>query len=533
VAHAGIREDMQGRGSQAVREFALFGETTGETDEFGLPVRYNWATEYRGRAAVVYGHTPVPSAEWLNGTINIDTGCVFGGALTALRYPERELVSVPAAREYAAPIRPLVPAESALTAQQQHDDMLEIAPVLGRLHIDTRLMRIVIVPAESAVTALEVISRFACNPKWLIYLPPTMSPVESHKGEASLLEHPEEAFRYFQSEGAGQVICEEKHMGSRAVAIVCRDEDVARTRFGVTGEGLGVIYTRTGRRFFDDAATEQAVLTRLRDAVSRAGLWDRFNTGWLCLDCELMPWSAKAQGLLKEQYAAVGSAATSSMADTLRVLRQTQRVDVEVLLSAYTARSAQVDRFVEAWRRYCWPVVTLEDYKLAPFHLLASEGATHTDKNHRWHMDMLGTLCDADPAILRRTRTIEVDLSDSESRAAGAAWWFALTGAGGEGMVVKPLDYITRGPKGLVQPGVKVRGSEYLRIIYGPEYDAPAHLPRLRARSVHSKRRLALREFSLGIESLERFARREPLARVHECVFGVLALESEPMDPRL
>ena len=111
VAHAGMKEEMQGRGSGKVRDFALYGETTGETDEFGLPVRYNWAAEYRGQAMVVYGHTPVPEPEWLNRTVNIDTGCVFGGKLTALRYPEKEFVSVPAARTYCEPARPFLPAE--------------------------------------------------------------------------------------------------------------------------------------------------------------------------------------------------------------------------------------------------------------------------------------------------------------------------------------------------------------------------------------------------------------------------------------
>src|SRR5262249_18337502 len=110
VAHAGMKEEMQGRGSAKVRDFALFGETTGETDEFGLPIRYNWAAEYRGRATVVYGHTPVPEPEWLNRTINIDTGCVFGGRLTALRWPEKEMISVPARQTYANPQRPFLPA---------------------------------------------------------------------------------------------------------------------------------------------------------------------------------------------------------------------------------------------------------------------------------------------------------------------------------------------------------------------------------------------------------------------------------------
>src|SRR5207247_2665940 len=134
VAHAGMKEEMQGRGSGKVRDFALYGETTGETDEFGLPVRWNWAAEYRGEAIVVYGHTPIPEPEWLNRTINIDTGCAFGRRLTALRYPEKELVSVPARAVYSEPAKPFVPdAElpEPLTSQQREAEMLDIADVLG------------------------------------------------------------------------------------------------------------------------------------------------------------------------------------------------------------------------------------------------------------------------------------------------------------------------------------------------------------------------------------------------------------------
>src|SRR5204863_4031922 len=216
VAHAGMKETMQGRGSGAVREFSLFGETTGETDEFGLPVRYNWAAEYRGAAMVVYGHTPVPDPEWLNRTINIDTGCVFGGKLTALRYPEKEFVSVPSRQTYYAPAKPFLVAEPApavpeLTAQQRHDDLLDIADVLGKRIVSTRLHRTVTIREENATAALEVISRFAANPKWLIYLPPTMSPPETSQ-RSGYLEYPEQAFAYFRHEGVPTVVCEEKHM---------------------------------------------------------------------------------------------------------------------------------------------------------------------------------------------------------------------------------------------------------------------------------------------------------------------------------
>ncbi len=537
VAHAGMKQEMQGRGSGRVREFALYGETTGETDEFGLPVRYDWAAEYRGKAYVVYGHTPVPDPEWLNRTINIDTGCVFGGKLTALRYPEMAIVSVPALRTYAEPARPFIPQSEqapALTAQQQHDDLLDMADVSGKRFITTRLQRAVTIREENATAALEAMSRFAVDPKWLIYLPPTMSPCETSH-DPGFLEHPAEAFAYYRHQGIPEVICEAKHMGSRAIVIVCRDKDVVRTRFGILEPGIGICYTRTGRRFFDDARMEDALLRRVKGALDATGFWERFETGWVCLDCELMPWSAKAQGLIQQQYAATSAAARAALRETVAVLAQAQAngVAVDDVLARAEARQVLVGQYVEAYRRYCWPVISIEDLKLAPFHLLATEGAVHSDKGHRWHLDALRAICQADDALLLATAHIAVTVTDPASEAAGIAWWTALTEGGGEGTVVKPVDFIAKGRRGLVQPAVKCRGREYLRIIYGPEYTAAENLERLRERGLAAKRSLALREFALGIEALERFVRREPLRRVHECVFGVLAMESEPVDPRL
>ncbi len=534
VAHAGMKESMQGRGSGAVREFALYGETTGETDEFGLPVRFNWAAEYRGTATVVYGHTPVPEPEWLNRTINIDTGCVFGGKLTALRYPEKELVSVSAKQTYAEPRKPfLLPEEQApaLSAQQQYDDLLDLADVTGKRIVSTRLHGNVTIREENAIAALEVMSRFAANPKWLIYLPPTMAPSETSHAPG-LLEHPAEAFAYFRHTGVPRVICEEKHMGSRAVVIVCRDEDDARKHFGVTDDGIGICYTRTGRRFFDDTELETRFLERVRVAATDAGFWDEFKTDWICLDCELMPWSAKAQELLKQQYAAVGAAARATLADQVGALEQAAKrsLDVGELLAHTTARQQMASDYVAAYRRYCWSVDSVSDLKLAPFHLLATDGRVHVDRPHDWHMHTLARLAGG---IIVATPFHVIDVTTPESQAQGVAWWEELTASGGEGMVVKPLEFIEKNRRGLIQPAVKCRGREYLRIIYGPEYTATENLQRLRARGLSTKRSLALREFALGIEALERFVRREPLRRVHEAVFGVLALESDPVDPRL
>nr|MCU0390123.1 polynucleotide kinase-phosphatase [Thermoflexibacter sp.] len=546
VAHAGLKESMQGRASGAVRAFCLYGETTGEIDEFGLPVRLNWAMEYRGKAMVVYGHTPIPRAEWLNNTMNIDTGCVFGGKLTALRYPERELIDVPAKKVYCEPVKPLISPRQLergqggeaispeITVQQLHDSYLDIADVLGKQIIPTRLHHHVIVREENSIAALEVMSRFAVNPKWLIYLPPTMSPTETSK-LPDLLEHPAESFAYFASQGVEKVVCEEKHMGSRTVVVLCKDEQTVFNRFGIENEGIGACYTRTGRSFFNDTAIEQAFLQRIKMACDKTNFWEKFQTDWVCLDCELMPWSAKAQALLQNQYAAVGTAATHALPIVNQVLQQAknQGLAVESLYEKFTEKEKMLQDYVEAYRRYCWEVNGLGDYKLAPFHILATENQVHTDKDHVWQMENIAELCEGDTQILFKTPYKIINLNSEEERNQAISWWEDLTAKGGEGMVIKPFHFIAHNSKGLIQPAVKCRGREYLRIIYGAEYTASANLERLRQRGISSKRSLALREFALGMESLELFVRREPLRKVHQCVFGVLALESEPIDPRL
>ena len=534
VAHAGMKEAYQGRSSGRVREFALFGETTGETDEFGLPVRLRWAEDYRGSATVVYGHTPVAEPEWVNDTINIDTGCVFGGALTALRWPERELVSVKAQRTYYEPAKPFLPEEDAAPAAERPAYVLDVDDVAGKRIVQTRLTRTVTVREDQAAAALEIMGRFAIDPRWLVYLPPTMAPTATSQ-RPDLLEHPEEAFAEFRSSGVPRVVCEEKHMGSRAIVVVCRDAGVARDRFGVHDGQTGAVYTRTGRPFLDGADSTEAVLGRVRAAADAAGLWDELGTGWLVLDCELLPWSAKAGELIDRQYGPVGAAGEAALGAAAAMLEGAvgRGLDVAELDASVARRRGHVDRYVAAYGRYLWPVEGVGDLRLAPFHVLASESGAHFDRDHEWHLAVCDRLREQDPDWFQPTGRRIVDVTDEASQAEAIAWWTEMTDAGGEGMVVKPHAFVARGPKGLVQPGVKCRGREYLRIIYGPEYADPGQIGRLRARGLGRKRSLALREFGLGVEGLERFARHEPLYRVHECVFAVLALESEPVDPRL
>ena len=521
VAHAGLRERFHGRASGRVRAFALYGETTGETDEFGLPVRYPWATEYRGAALVAYGHTPVPDTEWINNTICLDTGCVFGGALSALRYPEREVVAVPAERTWFEPIRPL--ASAIPEPEARPADRLDVTDVLGKRSVVTGALGRVTLPAENSAAALEVLSRFAVHPRWLVYLPPTMAPV----GE--LPEHPSQAFEAFAAAGVSEVVMQAKHMGSRAVVLVCRTTEAAARRFGATDGETGIVLSRTGRRLLADPSP---LLCALRAAGESTGLWEELNTDWLALDAELLPWTAVGTGLVAHQYEPVAAAALSDTSAVAAVLSAavSRGVPLNTELAAARSRIDDARGFEAAWRRYAG---LGEAVRLAPFCVLAGAGEVWAGKPVSWQLDILDRLVAAAPEHLVRTERVTVALHDPVARAAGAHWWQALVDAGGEGAVVKPADGLVRGPKGLVQPGLKVRGPHYLRLVYGPHYREPANLARLASRNVSRKRALALREYALGLEALHRFVTDEPLWRIQEATAAVLALESDPVDPRL
>ncbi|MDE6035408.1 MAG: polynucleotide kinase-phosphatase [Ruminococcus sp.] len=542
VSHAGIKENYIGRGSGRVREFCIYGDTTGEVDEYGLPVRRDWASEYRGRAVIVYGHTPVTAVTAVNNTYCIDTGCVFGGKLTAMRYPEKEFVSVNAYDMYCEPVRPIATEKTDDTG-----DMLIIDNFNGKMNIRTELIPSINIDENNVNSALEIMSRYSADPRWLIYLPPTMSPCETSSTE-NYLEYPTEAIEYYRKNGIKKVVCEQKHMGSRAVIVLCHTPETAIKRFGTDDGTSGIIYTRTGRRFFDNPETERELLKRLDKVLTDNNFWTDFNTEWVCLDTELMPWSAKAQGLIKTQYAPVGNAGKNSLDMAVKLLEKAcsresintevsaltsgQNTNLNSILEKYRFRRDAIEKYVTAYREYCWTVKNTDDFRIAPFHILAVEGNVFDNKTHVWHMENIKKYICTDK-IFMATPYICVDTEDEISIETAVKWWSELTASGGEGMVVKPEYYTAINGNKLLQPAVKCRGREYLRIIYGAEYLYPEHLRRLKKRSLSRKRTLALKEFSLGTESLKRFVNGEPLYKVHECAFGVLALESEPVDPRL
>jgi protein phosphatase len=462
--------------------------------------------------------------------------------LTAYRYPEREIKQVKAKQEYYASVKPF------LDKPVNKDDSLFIDDVLGQKYLNSRLRRSIKIEAENSAAALELMSRFAADPHWLIYLPPTMSPCETSK-LCNYLEYPSEAYDYYKTRGIGKVVCEQKHMGSRAVIVLCRDSETAVKRFGVADGSIGIIYTRTGRPFFENNDIEKTILIRLQNVLSATNFWDDSNSGWACIDAELMPWSAKAQKLLEEQYAPVGRAGRDSLSMATNVIKNAMNIlgdklpttepqtvpniKLDELLEKFSKRQEALTLYTDAYRRYCWDVKCIDDYRIAPFHILATEGKTWNNENHIVHIETIAKYMTGRDIIFMATDHLAVDLLDENSVAKAINWWEQYTGSGGEGMVVKPFDFIASKGGEILQPAVKCRGREYLRIIYGPEYLLSGNLERLKKRGLGKKRNLALHEFALGMEALERFTANEPLHRVHECVFGILALESEPVDPRL
>ncbi len=440
VAHAGLKEEMIGRGSPAVRDFALFGETTGETDEFGLPVRLDWAANYRGKTTIVYGHTPTPEAEWVNNTICIDTGCVFGGKLTALRWPERELVSVPAAAGLCpSPCARSPRPRTFKPHRRKPTNLLDAADVLGRRWIDDEPDRAASrSPEENAAAALEAMSRFAIAPQWLVYLPPTMSPVETSAREG-WLERPEEAFAFYRERGQREVVLRgEAHGLARmprcsAATLTWRGGGSGSPRARAARSGPGPV-----EPFSLSAVETEALLARLRAACDMAGLWEELETDWLLFDAEIMPWSAKASALIEQQYAPVAAAGTRGTGSgafgggARGVARRASRGPSRTSGGRAWSGSGPTRK---AWRPYVWPVQALDDLKLAPFHLLASEGATHFDRDHRLaHGDRRAARDDrrrqcrgdalADAGARRRSglRRGSVVVGDADGLRAARAW---------------------------------------------------------------------------------------------------------------
>ena len=421
VAHArdegGLPGPLLGAGSATSPSSA---KRPGRPTSSGCRSAVDWAADYRGRAAVVYGHTTVDEPRWVNDTIDIDTGCVFGGRLTALRWPERELVSVPAARTYYEPVRlaaargpprrrprprtgrPPAPEDADVPPSSSTS---RTSPASGWWRRGCRAT--VSVREENAAAALEVMSRFAIDPRWLVYLPPTMAPCATSRA-ARPARAPRPGLRRVRRRGRRPGRSARRSTWARG-----RSSSSAATR-GRRGGASGSTRGRPARSSpapaapsSTHAARREAALARVRDGVEAAGLWDE-------LEQRLAGPRLRAAALVGEGGRADPRASTPRSARPRRAglggadrdpgARPPSAASRSPSGSTPSARRlAQVERYVDAYRRYVWPVAGVEDLRLAPFHLLAAEGEAFVERDHAWHLERCDRLVDADPDWFRRT----------------------------------------------------------------------------------------------------------------------------------
>ncbi|MFJ8458399.1 polynucleotide kinase-phosphatase [Lysinibacillus xylanilyticus] len=521
VTHAGIRDRYIGKQSARIYDFCRYGDVLGQ-DPSGKPIRNDWFTEHQSSQLIIWGHDPKLRPLKQNNTLNIDQGVVFGGQLTAFRYPEKTIEFVNAYKNYAG-----IERNPLLEAKAQRFDPPNIGAFLEGFTVETAYFGNVQIGGAHAKAAIDNVSHYALPLEQLVYIPPTMSPTPQTSALGDTLEHPTEAFAYYQKHGVHTMIAEKKHMGSRAVLLLFKDSLIAKEY--IDTETLGIMTSRTGRRFFDQE-TEQKILQQLHCELMEKNYFEQFNTNFVLLDAEILPWNLKAQQLIDQQYAHVAEQALMDRTKLMEKLRDTAHIDVSEWLQEYKGLLENAQRFSTVFQNYCWDVQDTSAIQIAPFHVLAHSSETFFHKPHTWHMEM-NRLFAKNSALFIETEFKVI--TDEASEQEAITWWEEMTAAGHEGIVIKPETFVTNYQGKLLQPAIKVRGREYLRIIYGMDYLQPSNLTKLKERNPNKKMKHALREFALGLEGIERFVKGESTARIHECVLGTLALESDPVDPRL
>lgn len=521
--HAGIKDEFIGKQSEAISDFCRFGDTDGFA-ETGKPVRKDWTISHTASSLIVWGHDPKPRPLMVNNTLNVDQGVVFGGMLSAFRFPEREFVSVKAQQDYSGA------ADNPLKEWEKNRlNAPNIGKFLDGYSVRTESLGEVKIHADIVKPAIDLVSHFAIPLEQLPYIPPTMSPTPNPSSMDDYLEHPKEAIDYYRKNGIQTMIAEKKHMGSRAILFLFKDTEAAEKHTGIAS--LGVIYTRTGKRFFD-AATEQKIVAELNQDLHQIGYFEKYDTDYVVLDSEIMPWNLKAKELISSQYAHV---AENALLDRTKLKEKMEAAVGEngaltAWLEEYAQKLENAHTFKDVFQKYTWEIEGVESIQIAPFHVLAHSNQTFFDRPHAWHMEMNRMFAAASGLF------VETDfkmISDEATEEQVIEWWRDMTEDGHEGIVIKPEFFIARNRGKLLQPAIKVRGRKYLSIIYGMDYLLPENLSRLKNRNTGKKQKLALKEFALGIEGIERYVTGESLERFHECVLGALALESDPVDPRL
>ncbi|HEU0301993.1 MAG TPA: methyltransferase domain-containing protein [Longimicrobium sp.] len=409
---------------------------------------------------------------------------------------------------------------------------IHLEDVAGDRIISTRLADDVHVTAEQTAEALEVMSRFAVDPRWLVYLPPATPAAVTVPG-SDALEHPLAALAYYRANGLARVALQPLHSGTRIALVVCRDAEGARRRFRIAAGETGAVYTVTGRPFFATQVAEEAFLARVRRALDGGRVWEQLATDWVALEGVIgpgVPVMDEVNPRLRPPpalYRAVTTATRTTLeaAEAALALAVAAGVDATALLARTHQRSALVTSYMAACRRAVSSAQTADQLRLTPIRLLAGEGAVYAEGDPCWHEERLAPACHAAPHTLLGADQTVIDLAHRGAEADTVAWWETALAQGRAGIVVRPLERASDGEIPSVAPALKCRNEDALLLAHGPEPILPEQRGRLRGRRMDEEGGRAAREWALSIEALERFVRGEPTARVHECVFAALALK--------
>ncbi|MGN7478564.1 AAA family ATPase [Solibacillus silvestris] len=521
VTHAGIKDHYIGKESKRISDFCRYGDTQ-QTDSSSKTVRGDWFTQHKTSELIIWGHDVKILPFKANRTINIDQGAVFGGELTAFQYPEQTFKSVKAFANYAG-----TEDNPILEAKNKRFSPPNVAQFIKGFAVHTTSGDQITIPKEKALAAMDTFSHHTLPLEQVIYIPPTMSPTPQTSALPDYLEHPAEAFHYYKKNGIQKMIAEKKHMGSRAVIFIAKNRAVAKEF--INSDSLGYITTRTGRAFFEHTQQEKMV-EKIHAELAAKNYFEQFKTNFVLMDAEILPWNLKAHRLIDQQYETVAENAIMDRYKLIEKFKATEHVDVTSWLEEYTQKYKNAARFDAVFKNYCWPTNELSGIQIAPFHILAHSSSTNFHQPHSWHMQMNAHLAkDSELFIATEYRLIESEKDEQEVM----NWWQDMTENGHEGIVIKPLDFLAYYKGKLLQPAIKVRGREYLRIIYGMDYTNEAFMKKLKQRNPSRKMKNALLEFKLGLEGISRFVSLESSTRVHECALATLALESDTIDPRL
>lgn len=510
--HAAFKPEYLGKTDREIEDYCIYGPSNGEDPVTGKPDRIDWAITYpKFGPVVVYGHQVIgEKPRIVNNTYGIDTGACFGGYLTAMRLPEMTFEQVKADKAYAQydEISKISGQSSNGTSESNAPSFIREGVIRLDGHNPIRL-------GKGLWDAIFKITTRTISPDKLVWLAPTMSPGPVSERE-DLMEDPVTTAKWMMVNSPGaEIIAQTKHMGSRGT---WRCEKV--------GDSWNIdCWTKNGYEMFDDPF-RYPVYSRMQNALNSIA-WRLGNPSLMLLDSEVMPWNQHGDAWLERLFMATGAAGAATRGATAGALK---RAGFEAESKRMNERCLNLIEFGKIADRYCWKVPSSQDIKVAFFDvLLPKVSLTHEEKiklfNEVAHEQENSILA---PTVYRLIQ------KDSDLDALFDFWENATVKQGIEGLVLKYNNPETWAKYKYPQKQLKVRGSDYLKIIYGPNYRDSDTLKRLKKdRRIDSKMRMAYQETLLGDEALKRFSEGKPFESWHEMVVGILAADHASVDPRL